>query len=273
MPDFTAKDVQAAPATGVGMLDAKRALEETGGDMDKASSGCASRAWPARPSAPTARPLRARWRWPCRGARGRHRPAAVRDRLRGQGRDFVDLADELADLVAAKGEEAVAERAEDIDELKITLKENISVGQVVRIEAAGRWWSTYLHLQAGRGVNAVVVALRGGGDELAHDIAAHIAFARPLVPHPRGRARGRGGGRARDGREIARNEGKPEAALPKIVEGRLNGWYKERVSARPALRQGREADHRQAPRERRDRAVRPGRRRRLRSPGPTRWRR
>ena len=29
--------------------------------------------------------------------------------------------------------------------------------------------------------------------------------------------------------KIARNEGKPDAALPKIVEGRLNGWYKERV--------------------------------------------
>ena len=29
--------------------------------------------------------------------------------------------------------------------------------------------------------------------------------------------------------KIARNEGKPEAALPKIVEGRLGGWYKERV--------------------------------------------
>ena len=28
---------------------------------------------------------------------------------------------------------------------------------------------------------------------------------------------------------IARNEGKPDAALPKIVEGRLGGWYKERV--------------------------------------------
>ena len=28
--------------------------------------------------------------------------------------------------------------------------------------------------------------------------------------------------------KIARNEGKPEAALPKIVEGRFNGWYKER---------------------------------------------
>jgi elongation factor Ts len=29
--------------------------------------------------------------------------------------------------------------------------------------------------------------------------------------------------------KIARNEGKPDAALPKVVEGRLNGWYKERV--------------------------------------------
>jgi elongation factor Ts len=29
--------------------------------------------------------------------------------------------------------------------------------------------------------------------------------------------------------EISRNEGKPEAALPKIIEGRLNGWYKDRV--------------------------------------------
>ena len=48
--------------------------------------------------------------------------------------------------------------------------------------------------------------------------------------------------------KIARNEGKPEAALPKIVEGRLNGWYKERVLLDQAYVQGREADHRQAPR-------------------------
>ena len=29
--------------------------------------------------------------------------------------------------------------------------------------------------------------------------------------------------------EITRNEGKPEAAMAKIIEGRLNGWFKERV--------------------------------------------
>ena len=38
MPEFTAKDVQALRrATGAGMLDAKKALEETGGDMDEAT--------------------------------------------------------------------------------------------------------------------------------------------------------------------------------------------------------------------------------------------
>ena len=29
--------------------------------------------------------------------------------------------------------------------------------------------------------------------------------------------------------EISRNEGKPEAAMPKIIEGRMNGWFKDRV--------------------------------------------
>ena len=132
--------------------------------------------------------------------------------------------------MAAQGEDAIDQRSEDIDNLKITLKENISVGQVVRIEApAGGVVDSYLHLQAGRGVNAVVVALDGGTAELAHDIAAHIAFARPDfiarddVPEDEVAAE------RETVEKIARNEGKPDAALPKIVEGRLNGWYKERV--------------------------------------------
>ena len=68
-----------------------------------------------------------------------------------------------------------------------------------------------------------------GAAELAHDIAAHIAFARPTyisrdeVPEEEVAAE------RETVEKIARNEGKPEAALPKIVEGRLDGWYKERV--------------------------------------------
>jgi elongation factor Ts len=151
--------------------------------------------------------------------------------------DFVAKSDEfvafvtlLADLVAAKGESAVDERADELDKMKITLKENISIGRVVRIEApVDGAVDSYLHLQAGRGVNAVVVAVAGGTAELAHEIAAHIAFARPTyisrddVPEEEVAAE------RETVENIARNEGKPDAALPKIVEGRLGGWYKERV--------------------------------------------
>ena len=133
--------------------------------------------------------------------------------------------------MAAKGVDAVAERADELDTMKITLKENISVGRVVRIEApADGAVDSYLHLQAGRGVNAVVVAVAGGTKELAHDIAAHIAFARPAVHQPGRRARGRGGRRARDHREDRpATRASPRPRCPKVVEGRLNGWYKERV--------------------------------------------
>jgi elongation factor Ts len=93
----------------------------------------------------------------------------------------------------------------------------------------GQVVDTYLHQQSGRGVNAVAVVLDGGSEELAHEIAVHIAFTKPAyltrdeVPEADIEAE-----RAMV-EEIARNEGKPEAAMQKIVEGRMNGWFKERV--------------------------------------------
>ena len=94
--------------------------------------------------------------------------------------DFVKLVDELAQLVADQGESAVATKQDAIDDLKITLKENIELGRIVRFEAgAGELLDTYLHVQNGRGVNGVLVQLAGGSEELAHDIAVHIAFGKP----------------------------------------------------------------------------------------------
>jgi elongation factor Ts len=110
----------------------------------------------------------------------------------------------------------------------LTLKENIEVGEVVRLEAAeANVLDSYVHVQGGRGVNAVLVELANGSPALAHDIAVHIAFARPrylrredvpadLVDQERATLEA-----------ITRNEGKPEQALPKIVEGRLNGFFKD----------------------------------------------
>ena len=231
MSAFTAKDVQKLrQLTGVGMLDAKRALEENDGDMDAAvtwlrEQGLASTSKRADREASEGAV-----------AVGNHDGAVSIVQLRSEtdfvakSEQFVAFVDELADLVAAKGVEAVAERADELDTMKITLKENISVGRVVRIEApAGGAVDSYRHLQAGRGVNAVAVAVAGGTKELAHDIAAHIAFARPLYIDRADVPEAEVAAERETIERIARNEGKPEASLAKVVEGRLNGWYKERV--------------------------------------------
>jgi elongation factor Ts len=231
VPSFAAKDVQKLrQLTGVGMLDAKRALEENDGDMDRSitwlrEQGLASQAKRAdREAAEGA------------VAVGRSGRAASIVQLRSetdfvaQSEEFVAMVTALADLVAAEGEKAVDQKADELDTMKITLKENISIGTVIRIEAPdGGAIDSYLHLQAGRGVNAVVVALAGGTEELAHDIAAHIAFARPSYITREELPEADVAAERETVEKIARNEGKPEAALAKIVEGRLGGWYKERV--------------------------------------------
>ncbi|HEX3947555.1 MAG TPA: translation elongation factor Ts [Acidimicrobiales bacterium] len=231
MANFTAKDVQTLrQSTGAGMLDAKRALEESDGDMEQAAQWLREKG--------LAGAAKRSDRDASQGA-----VAVVRDgnvagivELRSEtdfvakAPEFVAMADELAALVVAKGDGAVAERQDDVDRLRTTLQENISVGRVARVEAGeGETLDTYLHQQAGRGVNAVIVLLRGGTAELAHDIALHIAFAKPAylsrdeVPADEVAAE------RVTIEAISRNEGKPEAALPKIVEGRLGGWFKDRV--------------------------------------------
>jgi elongation factor Ts len=231
MPTFSAKDVQGLrQTTGVGMLDAKRALEENNGDREAATrwlreKGLADKAKRADREA-------------TQGA-----VAVVRDdgvaaivELRcetdfvAKADEFVALADELAARVAAKGEEAVEGLADEIVRLGTTLKENISLGRVVHLRAGeGEVVDTYLHQQAGRGVNAVAVVLRGGSASLAHDIAVHIAFARPSYLRREDVPESEVAEERATVEAISRNEGKPEAALPKIVEGRMNRWFSERV--------------------------------------------
>ena len=231
MASYTAKDVAALrQMTGAGMLDCKNALEEAGGDMEEAAKQLRLKGL----AGAAKRSDREAVEGAVAAVRSGDAAAVVELRCEtdfvAKSEDFVALAHELATLVAAKGEEAVAELDDEVDRLRTTLKENISVGRVRRLVAQpGQVVDTYLHQQAGRGVNAVAVVLEGGSEELAHDIAVHIAFARPAylsrgeVPEAEVAAE-----RATL-EEISRNEGKPEAALEKIVEGRLTGWFKERV--------------------------------------------
>ncbi|MEZ5167161.1 MAG: translation elongation factor Ts [Acidimicrobiales bacterium] len=226
---ISAKDVKALrDATGAGMMDAKKA----------------------------SRPATATWKPPCSTcAKGLSKAAERSDRENNEGTiapsgpdaaavvqiktetDFsakngavTALAQTLADAVLADGPDAVDAHTSAIEDLQVTIKENIAVGAVERVEAAaGNVIDTYLHVQDGRGVNAVVVEGNGVGQDDLHQVALHIAFAKPSylsadeVPAEE----------AEKERaallEITKAEGKPEQAWDKIVEGRLRGWYGERV--------------------------------------------
>ncbi len=86
---------------------------------------------------------------------------------------------------------------------------------------------SYTHIQGGRGVNGVIVEMSGATAELAHDIAVHIAFARPKYLTPEDVPADVLQKERETLETITRNEGKPEQAIAKIVEGRIGGFYKD----------------------------------------------
>jgi elongation factor Ts len=243
MADFSAADVAALrKATGAGMMDCKQALEESGGDIEAAKD------W-----------LRTKGKVSAGKRAGRSADQGAVDVLVdgnvgaiveltaetdfvAKGADFTGVVAELVKLAVQEGKEELAEIeyqggtvGEHITQLAAKLGENVALGRVVVYESTDGLIDGYRHNQNDRGVIAVLVEL-GGVDpsdakaqEVAHDIALHIASAAPQyltrddVPAEvieRERA---------VYEELTRNEGKPEQAIPKIVEGRLGGFYKENV--------------------------------------------
>ncbi len=226
---FTAKDVQSLrQSTGAGMMDAKRALEANDGDMEAAKQWLREKGLAASAKRDERENTQGAVALFLDGNVGAIVELKCETDFVASSEHFKQLAGDLSSLVALKGESATEQRAKELEDLRITLKEKIELGDVVRIEATdGHVLESYLHVQGGRGVNAVLVELDGGTPQLAHDIAVHIAFARPkylskddvpadVVEKERETLTA-----------LSRNEGKPEQALPKIVEGRIGGFYKE----------------------------------------------
>jgi elongation factor Ts len=224
---FTAQDVKALrDSTGAGMMDCKKALEETGGDIDAAKQYLREKGLAASAKRDDRENNQGLVAIKVDGGVGAMVQLKCETDFVAGSDMFKAEGEALVDLVASGGD--VAERTEQLEELKISLKEKIEIGTVARIEAAsGNVIGHYEHIQGGRCVNGVLVELANGNDELAHDIAVHIAFARPKylrrddVPAEVVEAE------RQTLETITRNEGKPEAALPKIVEGRLNGFFKD----------------------------------------------
>ena len=224
---------------GAGMVDCKNALEEAGGDIEKAVEilrlkglkGVAKRG-----DREASEGLVAVKQG--EGAATLIELACETDFV-AKNEKFIELSNRVLDAVAAAGastvEEGLAAAAEGktvgeviTDEAAI-IGERIELRRVVRIEAPAT--AVYLHRtskdlppQIG-----VVVGYEGSDEKAALSIAQHISFADPLYLS-RDEVPEADVAKERDiVTEISKSEGKPEAALPKIVEGRLNAFFKQVV--------------------------------------------
>jgi elongation factor Ts len=231
MADITAKDVKALrDATGAGMMDAKRALTECDGDFEAASQLLREKGLAKAATRSDRDNVEGAIGLVADGRRAALVHLKCETDFSAKSDGFLSLVDELTNAVLTEGEGAVEARSSAIDDLRLSIKENIEVGRVSLIEAGdGNVIDTYLHVQDGRGVNAVVVEGSGVDQETLHQVALHIAFAKPttltrdeiprdLVDRERAALL-----------DITKAEGKPEQAWDKIVEGRLTGWFRETV--------------------------------------------
>ncbi|WP_053353300.1 translation elongation factor Ts [Leucobacter musarum] len=150
---------------------------------------------------------------------------------------FIALADRVLDaIVAAQAgtvEEALAAPldgktvADVVTDEAAIIGERIEIRKVSRVEAPAT--SVYLH-QTSKDLPpqiGVVVGYEGDDAEAALSIARHISFADPVYLNREDVPEADVEKERAIVTEISKNEGKPEAALPKIVEGRLTAYFKQ----------------------------------------------
>ena len=209
--------------TGAGMMDCKRALQETNGDLEAAivllrEKGMAQAA--KRADRLTTEGL-VGYRLAEDGSRGAIVAVGCETEPVSKNDEFQVFAKRTLDLVEEKGIEAVGELEEERTELSAKLGENIAFAGGARFEAVGGGLiAAYAHPPANK--IGVLVHLRGGDGELGRKLAMHIAassphwIARDDVPEEALAAE----------RDIYANSdevlSKPEQARERIVEGMLN---------------------------------------------------
>ncbi|BDS49248.1 translation elongation factor Ts [Rhodoluna sp. KAS3] len=240
MANYTAADVKALrEKSGAGMMDCKGALDEADGNIDKAMEVLRLKGLKGvtkREGRTTSNGLIVAR---VEGGTGYLIELACETDFVAKAPKFVELADRVADAVVAAGAETLeAALAADLngqsvldainDEAAI-MGEKVELRKVVSIKDAAV--DAYLHRtskdlppQVG-----VLVAYSGSDATTAHDVAVHIAAFSPSVLTRDDVDADVVATERRIAEETARNEGKPEAALSKIVEGRVTGFFKENV--------------------------------------------
>lgn len=244
MANFTVADVKALrDKTGAGMLDVKKALDEANGDVAQAEEILRVKG------------LKAVAKREGRTAANGLVAAAIRDTATGQrgvmievnaetdfvakNAKFIEMSEEILEaavvsgaadvpalLVAELGEGTVKDR---IDGMIAIIGEKMQVSTVAVLE--GEHVEAYMHKtnpdlppQVG-----VLIATDAAATSVAHDVAMHIAAMNPQYLTREDVPADVVESEERIATETTINEGKPEKAVPKIVAGRMNGFYKSVV--------------------------------------------
>jgi elongation factor Ts len=248
MANFTAADVKRLrEQTGAGMMDCKNALEEASGDLEaavellrlKGAKDVNKRAIRTAANGLVAAELDGT-------------QAGVLVELNCET-DFVaktDLFQQVAaEIVAAALKAKVTDRPsllttearpgttvqQLVEEAGASLKEKLELGRFARFE--GGYVASYLHRSdaALPPTLGVLVQLDQDNAEVAKDLAQQIAAMRPLYVVREDVPADVVEKERRIAEQITRDEGKPEQAIPKIVEGRLNAYFKEMVLTEQAF--------------------------------------
>ncbi len=242
MANFTAADVKRLrDQTGAGMMDCKRALEEADGDIESAIEllrlkGAKDAGKRAARTAANGLVV----------AEVSGHTAGVLVELNCET-DFVaktalfqQVAGEIAKAALARGaadrlallstEVRPGQTAEQaIEEASASLKEKLELGRFARFE--GGYVTSYLHRSdaALPPTLGVLIQIEQDNADVARDLAQQVAAMRPLYTTRDDVPADEVEKERRIAEQITREEGRPEQAIPRIVEGRLNSFFKDVV--------------------------------------------
>jgi len=238
---YTAADIKKLrESTGAGMLDCKKALEESDGDLGAAQEFLRVKGLKG--------VTKREGRTASNGLVAAHVDGGVGTLVEVNCEtDFVAKGDRFGELAQRVLAQAVAVGATDaasllssqldgqsvqqvLDEANASMGEKIEVQRVARVE--GDQVVSYLHRtspdlppQIG-----VVVAVSGErAAEVGRDVAMHTAAMSPTFLTREEVSEEVVASERRLAEETAREEGRPEQAMPKIIEGRVNGFFKDNV--------------------------------------------
>lgn len=243
MANYTAADIKALrERTGAGMMDVKKALDEANGDAEKAMELIRIKGLKGatkREGRSTAEGLVAA---AVANGVGTMVEVNCETDFVAKAAPFIEFANKVLAVAQSSGASDVETLlAVDVDgkplsemviEAGALLGEKVAIRRVARVE--GATVDAYLH-KTSKDLPAqvgVLFAVDGEGEAAAtaaHDIAVHIAAFAPTFLTREEVSAETVENERRIATETAQAEGKPEAAMTKIVEGRLTGFFKEIV--------------------------------------------